>query len=159
MAFLSREYKVLVPFVLLVAAFLALANKDALRYQSVAFVVGAMASALAGFIGMKVATAANTRTTHAAQSGLIPALKVAFTGGSIMGMSVVGLAMLGFSVLLFLGVLMFGSSIEALSGQVLPIITGFSLGASSMALFARVASCLKLNDTEASDRARAERIR
>jgi len=97
-----------------------------------------MASALAGFIGMKVATAANTRTTHAAQSGLIPALKVAFTGGSIMGMSVVGLAMLGFSLLLFLGVLMFGSSIEALSGQVLPIITGFSLGASSMALFARV---------------------
>jgi len=138
MAFLTREYKVLVPFVLLVAAFLALANKGALRYQAVAFVVGAMASALAGFIGMKVATAANTRTTHAAQGGLIPALKVAFTGGSVMGMSVVGLAMLGFSALLFLGILVFGSSVGALEGQVLPIVTGFSLGASSMALFARV---------------------
>jgi len=138
MAFLTREYKVLVPFVLLVAAFLALANKGALRYQAVAFVVGAMASALAGFIGMKVATAANTRTTHAAQGGLIPALKVAFTGGSIMGMSVVGLAMLGFFVLLLLGTLAFGSSVEALAGQVLPVVTGFSLGASSMALFARV---------------------
>ncbi len=138
MAFLSREYKVLVPFVLLVAAFLALANQGALRYQAVAFVVGALASALAGFIGMKVATAANTRTTHAAQNGLIPALKVAFTGGSIMGMSVVGLAMLGFFVLLSLGILMFGSSVEALAGQILPIVTGFSLGASSMALFARV---------------------
>jgi len=129
MAFLKREYKVLLPFVLLVAAFLALANKGVLRYQAVAFVVGAVASALAGFIGMKVATAANTRTT---------ALKVAFTGGSIMGMSVVGLATLGFFVLLLLGTLALGSSVGVLAGQVLPIITGFSLGASSMALFARV---------------------
>ncbi|MCK5201640.1 MAG: sodium/proton-translocating pyrophosphatase, partial [Spirochaetales bacterium] len=138
MAFLIREYKVLIPFVLLVAAFLAIANKGALRYQAVSFVVGASASALAGFIGMKVATAANTRTTHAAQSGLIPALKVAFIGGSVMGMSVVGLATLGFLILLFLGKLMFGSSVVVLADQVLPIITGFSLGASSMALFARV---------------------
>jgi len=138
MAFLKREYKVLLPFVLFVAAFLALANKGVLRYQAVAFVVGAAASALAGFIGMKVATAANTRTTHAAQSGLVPALKVAFTGGSIMGMSVVGLATLGFFILLLLGMLAFGSSVEVLAEQVLPIITGFSLGASSMALFARV---------------------
>ena len=138
MAFLSREYKVLVPFALLVAAFLAVANKGMLRYQAVAFVVGATASALAGFIGMKVATAANVRTTHAAQKGLVPALKVAFTGGSIMGMSVVGLAMLGFFILLFLGRLLLGSSIEILAGQILPIVTGFSLGASSMALFARV---------------------
>lgn len=138
MAFLSREYKVLVPFVLLVAAFLVVANQGALRYQAVAFVVGAVASALAGFIGMKVATAANTRTTHAAQGGLIPALKVAFTGGSIMGMSVVGLAMFGFFILFFFGRLAFGSSVEALAGQVLPVVTGFSLGASSMALFARV---------------------
>ena len=138
MAFLSREYKVLVPFALLVTAFLAVANKGMLRYQAVAFVVGAGASALAGFIGMKVATAANVRTTHAAQKGLVPALKVAFTGGSIMGMSVVGLAMLGFFILLFLGRLLLGSSIEILADQLLPIITGFSLGASSMALFARV---------------------
>lgn len=138
MAFLTREYKVLIPFVLIVAAFLAVANQGVLKFQAVAFVVGAAASALAGFIGMKVATAANTRATHAAQGGLIPALKVAFTGGSVMGMSVVGLSTLGFLVLLFLGRLFFGSSLEILSGEVLPIITGFSLGASSMALFARV---------------------
>ncbi|MCK5154140.1 MAG: sodium-translocating pyrophosphatase [Spirochaetales bacterium] len=138
MAFMMREYKVLIPFVLFVTAFLAIANKGALRYQSVAFVLGASASALAGFIGMKVATAANTRTTHAAQGGLIPALKVAFTGGSVMGMSVVGLSTLGFLILLFLGRFMFGSTVGALSDNILPIITGFSLGASSMALFARV---------------------
>ncbi len=138
MAFLTREYKVLIPFVLIVAAFLAIANQGTLKFQAFAFVVGAMASALAGFIGMKVATAANTRTTHAAQGGLIPALKVAFMGGSVMGMSVVGLSMLGFFILLFLGRHFLGSSVEVLSGQILPIITGFSLGASSMALFARV---------------------
>ena len=138
MAFLAREYKVLIPFVLFVAAFLAIANQGVLRFQAVAFVVGATASALAGFIGMKVATAANTRTTHAAQGGLIPALKVAFTGGSVMGMSVVGLSALGFFILLFLGKVFFGSSIDVLSSQILPIVTGFSLGASSMALFARV---------------------
>jgi K(+)-stimulated pyrophosphate-energized sodium pump len=138
MAFLTREYKVLIPFVLIVAAFLAVANQGALKFQAVAFVVGAMASALAGFIGMKVATAANTRTTHAAQAGLIPALKVAFTGGSVMGMSVVGLSMLGFFILLFLGRHFLGSSVGVLADQILPIITGFSLGASSMALFARV---------------------
>ncbi len=138
MAFLVREYKVLIPFVLFVAAFLAIANKGALRFQAVAFVVGASASALAGFIGMKVATAANSRTTHAAQGGLIPALKVAFTGGSIMGMSVVGLAALGFFILFSIGKSIFGSSVGELANHILPIITGFSLGASSMALFARV---------------------
>lgn len=138
MAFLTREYKVLIPFVLIVAAFLAIANKGSLRCQAIAFVVGAAASALAGFIGMKVATAANTRTTQAAKGGLVPALKVAFTGGSIMGMSVVGLSMLGFLVLFFLGRLFLGSSVGVFADQILPIVTGFSLGASSMALFARV---------------------
>ena len=138
MAFLMREYKVLIPFVLFVATFLAIANSGVLRFQAVAFVVGATASALAGFIGMKVATAANGRTTHAAQGGLIPALKVAFTGGSVMGMSVVGLATFGFFILLTAGITIFGSSVNVLSAQILPIITGFSLGASSMALFARV---------------------
>jgi K(+)-stimulated pyrophosphate-energized sodium pump len=138
MAFLTREYKVLIPFVLVVAAFLAVANQGVLRWQAFAFVVGATASALAGFIGMKVATAANTRTTHAAQGGLIPALKVAFTGGSVMGMSVVGLSTLGFCILFFLGRYFFGASLDVLDGQILPVVTGFSLGASSMALFARV---------------------
>jgi K(+)-stimulated pyrophosphate-energized sodium pump len=138
MAFLTREYKVLIPFVLFVAAFLAIANQGALRCQAFAFVVGATASALAGFIGMKVATAANSRTTHAAQYGLIPALKVAFSGGSVMGMSVVGLSTLGFCILLFLGRMIFGSTVDDLADKVLPVVTGFSLGASSMALFARV---------------------
>jgi len=138
MAFLAREYKVLIPFVLLVAAFLALANQGALRFQSIAFVVGATASALAGFIGMKVATAANSRTTHAARDGLIPALKVAFCGGSVMGMSVVGLSLLGMLILLAGTTRLLGGSITVLAGTILPIITGFSLGASSMALFARV---------------------
>lgn len=91
MAFLTREYKALVPFVLLVAAFLAIANHGALRFQAGAFIIGAVASVLAGFIGMKVASAANSRTAHAAHQGLLPALRIAFCGGSVMGMSVVGL--------------------------------------------------------------------
>jgi len=85
-----------------------------------------------------VATAANSRTTHAAQGGLIPALKVAFSGGSVMGMSVVGLSTLGFVILIWLGRTVFGSSVSVLAEEVLPVVTGFSLGASSMALFARV---------------------
>ncbi len=138
MAFLVREYKVLIPFVGVVALFLAVANRGYLRFQALSFVVGASASALAGFIGMKVATASNSRTTHAAKGGLVPALKVAFTGGSIMGMSVVGLAMLGLFILLALGKVFIGDSVAQLSGIILPVISGFSLGASSMALFARV---------------------
>ncbi len=138
MAFLVREYKVLVPFVTIVALFLALANKGMLRFQAVSFVVGASASALAGFIGMRVATASNSRTTHAAQGGLVPALRVAFYGGSIMGMSVVGLAMLGILILLTLSRFFIGGEVGTLAGTILPVISGFSLGASSMALFARV---------------------
>jgi K(+)-stimulated pyrophosphate-energized sodium pump len=138
MAFLAREYRALIPFVALVAAFLALANKGALRGQAIAFIVGASASAMAGYIGMKVATAANSRTAQAAHGGLIPALKVAFSGGSVMGMSVVGLSMLGLLVLLAATTRIVGHSIGTLADTVLPIITGFSLGASSMALFARV---------------------
>ena len=138
MAFMIREFKVLIPFVLIVAAFLAIANKGVLRLQAISFVVGATASALAGFIGMKVATAANYRTSHAAKGGLIPALKVAFTGGSIMGMCVVGLSTLGFLILLFLAKSFIGSTVSVLGDKILPVITGFSLGASSMALFARV---------------------
>ena len=138
MAFLAREYKTLIPFVGLVVLFLALGNHGVLRLQALAFVIGAAASATAGYIGMKVATAANSRTAHAAQTGLVPALKVAFSGGSVMGMSVVGLSALGFFILLLTGRLLLGDSIDVLSGQILPVVTGFSLGASSMALFARV---------------------
>ena len=139
MAFLTREYKVLTPFILLVAAFLAIGNQGALRYQSLAFVLGALASALAGFFGMRVATAANARTAQAAQDkGLNEALQVAFSGGSVMGMSVVGLALAGLFLVLFFGVSAFGMDEATLSGTILPLGTAFSLGASSIALFSRV---------------------
>ncbi len=138
MAFLIREYKVLIPFILVVAVFLGLANEGPLRYQAYAFLLGALCSALAGFIGMKVATAANCRTTHAAQEGINPALRVSFTGGSIMGMCVVGLALLGVFTVLWIGGFFIGRTVEIYAGQILPILSGFSLGASSIALFARV---------------------
>ncbi len=139
MAFLSREYKVLLPFVVLIALFLAIGNKGAIKLQSVSFILGAVSSALAGFIGMKVATAANSRTTQAASDkGLNAALKVAFSGGSVMGMSVVGLAMLGLFIVLAVTTKLFGSGVGSLSDTILPIVTGFSLGASSIALFSRV---------------------
>ncbi|MDE0837904.1 MAG: sodium-translocating pyrophosphatase [Kiritimatiellae bacterium] len=138
MAFLSREYRVLIPFVLVVTGLLCLGNQGHLRWQSLSFLLGASCSALAGFIGMKVATAANMRTTHAAKTGLNEALRVAFTGGSVMGMSVVGLAMLGIAIVMAVGCKMIGADAETLRISVLPIVSGFSLGASSIALFARV---------------------
>jgi K(+)-stimulated pyrophosphate-energized sodium pump len=99
-AFLFREYKVLVPFVLVVAAFLAIAYRGPLRLQAIAFALGTVCSAASGWFGMKVATAANSRTAEAADKGVDPALRVAFTGGSVMGMTVVGLAMLGITIVL-----------------------------------------------------------
>jgi K(+)-stimulated pyrophosphate-energized sodium pump len=141
MAFLSREYKVLGLFVVIVAALLAIFNKGPLRLTAVSFVVGALCSGLAGFFGMKVATASNMRTTQGARTGLPKALAVAFSGGTVMGMCVVGLGVLGLSVLtvvysnLFLGE---GTELADLRMVVLPILSGFSLGASSIALFARV---------------------
>ena len=140
MAFLSREYKMLVPFVLVVAIFLMVANQGYIKLQAASFVLGAVCSAFAGYIGMKVATAANARTTTAAASkgGLTAALKIAFAGGSVMGMSVVGLALLGIFLVLFFTTKSLGTSAEMLSDNILPILSGFSLGASSIALFARV---------------------
>ncbi|KKK63767.1 hypothetical protein LCGC14_2990980, partial [marine sediment metagenome] len=142
MAFLSREYSVLLPFVLVVTVLLAVANRGFLRLQALSFPAGALCSALTGFIGMKVATASNSRTTHAAQGGLNKALKVAFSGGTVMGMSVVGLALLGISVTFAVIIAIvtggIGVNVDALSRSVLPIMAGFSLGASSIALFSRV---------------------
>jgi len=139
MAFLSREYKVLLPFIISITVFLAVANKGALRFQAVSFLLGAIFSALAGFVGMKIATAANSRTTQAASDkGLDGALNVAFSGGTVMGMSVVGLGLLGITILLFSFTRIFGLSEETLEKIILPIITGFSLGASLIALFSRV---------------------
>ncbi len=135
-AFLRREYRVLVVFVLAVAALLAVANMgevDSSWLIAVSFITGAFCSGLAGFIGMNVATKANVRTTHAARTGLGPALNVAFSGGLVMGLSVVGLGVLGLSVL-FLAYDGAGWS----PAKVVNVISGFSLGASSIALFARV---------------------
>ena len=135
-AFLRREYRVLSIFVVLVAILLAVANMavpDASWLIAVSFVTGALTSGLAGFIGMTVATRANVRTTHAARTGLAPALNVAFSGGLVMGLSVVGLGVLGLGGLF---IVYSGAGWEI--GKIIQVISGFSLGASSIALFARV---------------------
>lgn len=137
-AFLKREYTVLVPFVLVVAIFLAVANAGALRLQAGSFLLGALCSAAAGYFGMKTATAANSRTAMGALENLETALKVAFTGGSVMGMTVVGLALLGLTAVMATGIAIFGSSLPTLHDTIFPILSGFSLGASTIALFARV---------------------
>jgi len=138
MAFLRAEYRVLAIFVAIVALLLAFAahSQGDSKLISVSFLVGALASGLAGFLGMKVATKANNRTTNAAQTGLAKALNVAFTGGSVMGLSVVGLGVLGVTGLftIYTSSGLFENNIEKL----IQALTGFSLGASSIALFARV---------------------
>ena len=109
MAFLSREYRVLTPFILAVAALLGVFNQGALRWQGAAFLLGCVTSGLAGYLGMKVATAANARTAQAAKDhGLPEALGVAFSGGTVMGMSVVGLALVGLFIVIFAGIPLFG---------------------------------------------------
>ena len=136
MAFLKAEYRVLSIFVIIVAILLGfLAEGTNAWLVSVSFLVGALASGLAGFLGMRVATKANNRTTHAAQDGLAKALNVAFTGGSVMGLSVVGLGVLGVSVLYMIYDSM---GLFSNTADLIQALTGFSLGASSIALFARV---------------------
>ena len=139
MAFLSREYRVLGPFVIVVAALLAFANRGQ-EYSSpligLSIVAGAVCSALAGFVGMRVATAANVRTAAAARSSLNKALGVAFAGGSVMGFSVVGLGILGLSLLFMLYSSLFEG--EGSMVKIVTVLVGFSFGASSIALFARV---------------------
>ena len=140
MAFLSAEYRVLAIFVVSVALVLGLANSgrnDSSALISMSFIVGAIASGLAGYLGMKVATKANNRTTNAARKSLASALNVAFTGGSVMGLSVVGLGVLGLGGLFLFYSNYFGSDSVSIK-TVLNVISGFSLGASSIALFARV---------------------
>jgi len=135
MSFLKAEYKVLAIFVVIVAALLAFSANDenSSAMIGVSFVLGAICSALAGFFGMRIATKANVRTTNAARTSLGKALEVAFAGGSVMGMGVVGLGVLGLS-LLFIGYDSMGWDVN----KVITVITGFSFGASSIALFARV---------------------
>lgn len=140
MAFLRAEYKVLIIFVISVAILLAVSANPEVSSSlvGVSFIVGAFCSALAGFIGMRVATKANVRTTNAARKGLGPALEIAFAGGSVMGLGVVGLGVLGLSVLFLIYSNMFGVDSPENLKRVITIITGFSFGASSIALFARV---------------------
>ena len=139
MAFLRREYSVLAVFAVLVAVILYVANLGGgTELVGLSFLIGALCSAVAGWFGMRVATAANVRTANAARTSIAPALRVAFAGGSVMGMSVVGLGILGLSGLfLFYTRVVFGADAD-LQGQVLQVLSGFSLGASSIALFARV---------------------
>lgn len=142
MAFLSAEYKVLAAFVVVVAGLLVAMNlsiEGGSALIGLAFVTGAVASGFSGYLGMKVATDANVRTAAAARKGLAPALTVAFRGGAVMGMSVVGLALLGMGGLFIL----FNSQFDAMNSQeglikTVNLLAGFSMGASSIALFARV---------------------
>jgi len=140
MAFLRAEYKVLAIFVAVVAILMAWSGMQpgSSWLVAVSFVLGAICSGLAGFIGMKVATKANVRTTNAARNSLGRALEVAFAGGSVMGMGVVGLGVLGLGTLLLIYSSMWGFSSHAEVSKVITVITGFSFGASSIALFARV---------------------
>ena len=142
MAFLKAEWKILGYFVVIVALLLGfMATKNAESHWSIAisFVIGAVFSATAGYIGMKVATKANVRTAEAAKTSLARALKVSFTGGSVMGLGVSGLAVLGLGGLFLVLKQLFyvnGDPSEML--RTIEVLTGFSLGAESIALFARV---------------------
>lgn len=142
MAFLRAEYKVLAIFVILVSILIGISGMSPASSPLVAlsFFMGALCSALAGLIGMKVATKANVRTTNAARSSLGKALEIAFAGGSVMGMGVVGLGVLGLGALFALYVNMgWVNAVGAMDiNKVITVLTGFSFGASSIALFARV---------------------
>ncbi|MEX2396551.1 MAG: sodium-translocating pyrophosphatase [Balneolales bacterium] len=141
MAFLRAEYKILSIFVILVALLLAIqgsVTEGSSFMIALSFLVGALCSGLAGFIGMKVATKANVRTTQAARTSIGKALEVAFSGGSVMGLAVVGLGVTGLSGLFLLYSAQFGVDTQQNLALVITVLTGFSFGASSIALFARV---------------------
>jgi K(+)-stimulated pyrophosphate-energized sodium pump len=145
MAFLKAEYKVLAYFVVLACLFLGylgMVGEKSSPMIVVAFIIGAVFSACAGFIGMRIATKANVRTTQAARTSLSKALEVSFTGGSVMGMGVAGLAVLGLGSLYIVFKAMFVQEGASMNGdemeKALEVLTGFSLGAESIALFARV---------------------
>ncbi len=142
MAFLKAEYKVLSIFVAVVAVLMFFSGKSGGATSSglvaLSFILGAICSALAGYLGMKVATKANVRTTNAARTSLGKALEVAFAGGSVMGLGVVGLGVLGLGGLFLIYSQIFGIGDQAAVTRVITVLTGFSFGASSIALFARV---------------------
>ena len=147
MAFLKAEWKILSIFVVITAALLAYSgtvhevNGRAIHSSwiiSIAFIVGAVFSATAGYIGMKVATKANVRTTQAARTSLKQALKVSFTGGTVMGLGVAGLAVLGLGGLFIAFLAVFAGLGANQVATAIEVLTGFSLGAESIALFSRV---------------------
>ena len=139
MSFLKAEYKILGIFVLAVAILLFLkgqSEETSNGYVALSFITGAFLSGLAGFIGMRIATQSNGRTTNAARTSLNKALEVAFTGGSVMGIGVVTLGVLGLGSLFLIYDYWLGADWTLIT--ILNVISGFSLGASSIALFARV---------------------
>ena len=144
MAFLNAEYKILTYFVIIAAILLGImgaSNENSHWSIAVAFILGAFFSALAGYIGMRVATKANVRTAQAARTSLRKALEVSFTGGSVMGLGVAGLAVLGLGGLFIILKAIFadGYAVDSVEMErTIEILTGFSLGAESIALFARV---------------------
>ena len=144
MAFLKAEYRIMTYFVVIVAILLAVMGGSSANSHwsiGISFVLGAILSALAGFVGMKIATKANVRTAEAAKTSLSKALKVSFTGGSVMGMGVAGLAVLGLGGLYIIIKQIFAPGVGVDSHEMertIEILTGFSLGAESIALFARV---------------------
>jgi len=146
MAFLKAEWKVLSYFVILAAILLAWSGtlvETSSWVIAVSFVIGAVTSAFAGYIGMNIATKANVRTTQAARTSLTQALKVSFTGGTVMGLGVAGLAVLGMGTLFIvfyqLYVVSTGGNVNGVEMEkALEVLAGFSLGAESIALFARV---------------------
>jgi K(+)-stimulated pyrophosphate-energized sodium pump len=145
MAFLRAEWKILTYFVVIAGVLLAWSGtlvEDSSPVIALAFVFGAVLSALAGYIGMKIATKANVRTTQAARTSLAQALKVSFTGGSVMGIGVAGLAVLGLGGLFIVLIQVFVPEGVAVTGldmkKAIEVLAGFSLGAESIALFARV---------------------
>lgn len=152
MAFLKAEWKILSFFVLIAGCLLAYSGSvqeingrpmHSSWVIAIAFVIGAVFSALAGYIGMKAATKANVRTTQAARTSLKQALKVSFTGGTVMGLGVAGLAILGLGSLFIVFLAMFKvigpDGIDTIHMKTaIEVLTGFSLGAESIALFARV---------------------
>ena len=136
-AFIVREYKVLAVFVVVVAGLLYWVNMSSETTEvAFSFIVGAGCSALAGALGMRVATLANHRTTEAARTSLSSALNVAFSGGVVMGMNVVGLGILGLSLLFYVYSGGFSAGMDL--SNVMTKVSGFAMGASSIALFARV---------------------
>ena len=151
MAFLKAEWKILTYFAIVAAIILGFSGtmvETSSPIIAVSFIIGAVFSATAGYFGMNIATKANVRTTQAARTSLKDALKVAFTGGTVMGLGVAGLAVLGLSALFIIFYQIYVAGVAPVNGvaavngipmeKAIEILAGFSLGAESIALFARV---------------------